>query len=330
MPRGWPELRSCAPGLSSGLGQIRRGPAVCGGSRPGRLIGCQGSNHTAHLHVSGDGSQADAPDLAPGKRFGFIPTALSLAGGGKPETPQLNMAVVTLAEMMEAGAHFGHQTRRWNPKMSRYIYCARNGVHIIDLVQTAVCMNNAYKWTRSAARSGKRFLFVGTKKQASEVIAIEATRCGAAYVNQRWLGGMLTNWTTMRARIDRLKDLERMESSGAIAMRPKKEAAVLRRELERLQKYLGGLKNMRRLPDVVVLVDQRRETNAVLEARKLDIPLVSMLDTNCDPDLCDVPIPCNDDAVRSVQLVLGRLADAINEGRHGAQDQRGGYDDEEG
>ncbi|MGA0022077.1 MAG: 30S ribosomal protein S2, partial [Vulcanococcus sp.] len=187
------------------------------------------------------------------------------------------MAVVTLAEMMEAGAHFGHQTRRWNPKMSRYIYCARNGVHIIDLVQTAVCMNNAYKWVRSAARSGKRFLFVGTKKQASEVIAIEATRCGAAYVNQRWLGGMLTNWTTMRARIDRLKDLERMEASGAIAMRPKKEAAVLRRELERLQKYLGGLKNMRRLPDVVVLVDQRRETNAVLEARKLDIPLVSML-----------------------------------------------------
>ena len=182
------------------------------------------------------------------------------------------------------------------------------------------------KWTRSAARSGKRFLFVGTKKQASEVIAIEATRCGASYVNQRWLGGMLTNWTTMRARIDRLKDLERMESSGAIAMRPKKEAAVLRRELERLQKYLGGLKNMRRLPDVVVLVDQRRETNAVLEARKLDIPLVSMLDTNCDPDLCDVPIPCNDDAVRSVQLVLGRLADAINEGRHGAQDQ--GRDDE--
>jgi small subunit ribosomal protein S2 len=169
-------------------------------------------------------------------------------------------------------------------------------------------------------------LFVGTKKQASEVIALEATRCGASYVNQRWLGGMLTNWTTMRARIDRLKDLERMESSGAIAMRPKKEAAVLRRELDRLQKYLGGLKNMRRLPDVVILVDQRRETNAVLEARKLDIPLVSMLDTNCDPDLCDVPIPCNDDAVRSVQLVLGRLADAINEGRHGAQ-ERGGEDE---
>ncbi len=231
------------------------------------------------------------------------------------------MAVVTLSEMMEAGAHFGHQTRRWNPKMQRYIHCARNGVHIIDLVQTAVCMNNAYKWGRSAARSGKRFLFVGTKKQAAEVVALEASRCGcASYVNQRWLGGMLTNWSTMRARIERLKDLERMESSGAIAMRPKKEASVLRRELDRLQKYLGGLKNMRRLPDVVVLIDQKREYNAVLECRSRTF-LVSMLDTNCDPDLCDVPIPCNDDAVRSVQLIIGRLADAINEGRHGSNDQ---------
>ena len=153
------------------------------------------------------------------------------------------------------------------------------------------------------------------------MVALEAARCGAAYVNQRWLGGMLTNWSTMRARIERLKDLERMESSGAIAMRPKKEASVLRRELDRLQKYLGGLKNMRRLPDVVVLIDQKREYNAVLECQKLDIPVVSMLDTNCDPDLCDVPIPCNDDAVRSVQLIIGRLADGINEGRHGSNDQ---------
>ena len=230
------------------------------------------------------------------------------------------MAIATLTEMMESGAHFGHQTRRWNPKMAPYIYCARNGVHIIDLVKTAVCLNHAYKWVRSASKSGKRFLFVGTKKQAAEVIAQEAKRCGAAYVNQRWLGGMLTNWTTMRARIDHLKDLERMESSGAIAMRPKKEAAVLRRELDRLQKYLGGLKTMRRLPDVVVLVDQKRESNAVLECQKLSIQLVSMLDTNCNPDLCDVPIPCNDDAVRSVHLVLSRLADAINEGRYGSRE----------
>ena len=170
--------------------------------------------------------------------------------------PQQNMAVVTLAEMMEAGAHFGHQTRRWNPKMSRYIYCARNGVHIIDLVQTAVCMNNAYKWV-CAARSGKRFLFVGTKKQASEVIALEASRCGASYVNQRWLGGMLTNWTTMRAyrpsEGPRAHGVLRRDRDASL-----KEAAVLRRELDRLHKYLGGLKNMRRLPDVVVLVDQRR------------------------------------------------------------------------
>jgi small subunit ribosomal protein S2 len=205
--------------------------------------------------------------------------------------------------------------------MDQYIFTSRNGVHIIDLVQTATLMEEAYTFVRSAAEKGQKFLFIGTKRQAAGIVAQESSRCGSHYVNQRWLGGMLTNWTTMRARIDRLKDLERMESSGAIAMRPKKEAAVLRRELERLQKYLGGLKSMRRLPDVVILVDQRRETNAVLEARKLDIPLVSMLDTNCDPDLCDVPIPCNDDAVRSVQLVLGRLADAINEGRHGASDQ---------
>merc|ERR1711937_636982 len=157
------------------------------------------------------------------------------------------MAVVTLSEMMEAGAHFGHQTRRWNPKVSKYIYCARNGVHIIDLVKTALCMNNAYKWTRSAAKSGKRFLFVGTKKQASEVVAQEASRCGAAYVNQRWLGGMLTNWTTMKARIERLKDLERMESSGAIAMRPKKEAAVLRRELERLAEIFRWIKKYEKI-----------------------------------------------------------------------------------
>jgi small subunit ribosomal protein S2 len=210
--------------------------------------------------------------------------------------------------------------------MKRFIFTDRNGIYIIDLQQTLTYIDKAYEFVKETVAHGGTVMFVGTKKQAQESIAEEAARVGMPYVNQRWLGGMLTNWTTMRARIDRLKDLERMESSGAIAMRPKKEAAVLRRELDRLQKYLGGLKNMRRLPDVVVLVDQRRETNAVLEARKLDIPLVSMLDTNCDPDLCDVPIPCNDDAVRSVQLVLGRLADAINEGRHGAQD-RGGDDE---
>ena len=232
------------------------------------------------------------------------------------------MTVVTLGELLDAGVHFGHQASRWNPKMFPYIYAEQNGIHVIDLVQTSRLLTYAHNYVQKNAQENKTFLFVGTKRQATNIIAEEAKKCGAAYVNHRWLGGMLTNWTTMKARIERLKDLERMESSGAIAMRPKKEAAVLRRELERLQKYLGGLKNMRRLPDVVVLVDQRRESNAVLEARKLDISLVSMLDTNCDPDLCEVPIPCNDDAVRSVQLVLGRLADAINEGRKGSNDQR--------
>ena len=208
--------------------------------------------------------------------------------------------------------------------MKPYIFRAHNGVHIIDLTQTVDQLQAACNFLGNTIRGGGKILFVGTKKQAQPIVRELAETHKQHFVTDRWLGGMLTNWTTMKARIDRLKDLERMESSGAIAMRPKKEGAVLRRELERLQKYLGGLKNMRRLPDVVVLVDQRRESNAVLEARKLDIPLVSMLDTNCDPDLCEVPIPCNDDAVRSVQLILGRLADAINEGRHGSNDQRGG------
>ena len=234
----------------------------------------------------------------------------------------MKLPSVTIKNLLEAGVHLGHKTFRWNPKMKKYIFGKRDSIHIIDLTQTVELINVALEKVYNTIINNGKILFVSTKKQASDVVAQEATRCGAAYVNQRWLGGMLTNWTTMKARIERLKELERMESSGSIAMRPKKEAAVLRRELERLQKYLGGLKGMRRLPDVVVLVDQRRESNAVLEARKLDISLVSMLDTNCDPDLCEVPIPCNDDAVRSVQLILGRLADAINEGRKGSNAER--------
>jgi len=229
---------------------------------------------------------------------------------------------ITIQQLLEAGVHLGHKTLRWNPKMKKYIFGKRDSIHIIDLTQTLELTKIALQKVHEVITNNGKILFVSTKKQASEAIADVAKETNQYFVNYRWLGGMLTNWTTMKARIERLKDLERMESSGAIAMRPKKEAAVLRRELERLQKYLGGLKNMRRLPDVVVLVDQRRESNAVLEARKLDISLVSMLDTNCDPDLCEVPIPCNDDAVRSVQLVLGRLADAINEGRKGSNDQR--------
>lgn len=230
------------------------------------------------------------------------------------------MPVVSLAQMMEAGVHFGHQTRRWNPKMSPYIYTSRNGVHIIDLVQTAQLMDDAYNYMRAGAEQGKKFLFIGTKRQAAGIVAQEASRCGAYYINQRWLGGMLTNWTTIKTRVERLKDLERRESSGGLDLLPKKEAAVLRRELEKLQKYLGGIKAMRKIPDVVVIVDQRREYNAVQECLKLGIPIVSLLDTNCDPDVVDIPIPANDDAIRSIKLIVGKLADAIYEGRHGQLD----------
>ncbi len=227
------------------------------------------------------------------------------------------MPVVSLAQMLESGVHFGHQTRRWNPKMDPYIYTARNGVHIIDLVQTAQLMDTAYNYVRTASEQGKKFLFIGTKRQAAGIVAQEAARCGAYYVNQRWLGGMLTNWATIKTRVDRLKDLERREETGAMDMLPKKEAAVLRRELDKLQKYLGGIKAMRKVPDVVLIVDQKREYNAVQECLKLSVPIVSLLDTNCDPDVVDIPIPANDDAIRSIKLIVGRLADAIYEGRHG-------------
>ncbi len=245
------------------------------------------------------------------------------------------MGVVSLAQLLESGVHFGHQTRRWNPKMSPYIFTERNGVHIIDLVQTAQLMEEAYDYMRSASERGEKVLFVGTKRQAAGIIAQEATRCGAYYVNQRWLGGMLTNWTTIKTRADRLKELERMEDTGAMDRRPKKEASMLRRELSKLQKYLGGIKNMRKIPDIVVIVDQRREYNAVQECQKLDIPIVSLLDTNCDPDFTDIPIPGNDDAIRSIKLIVGKLADAIYEGRHGevdssGQDEEYDYDGVEG
>jgi len=230
------------------------------------------------------------------------------------------MSVVSLNQLLESGVHFGHQTRRWNPGMSPYIFTERNGVHIIDLVQTAQLIDSAYDYMRGEAESGKKFLFVGTKRQAAGIIAQEAARCGAFYVNQRWLGGMLTNWTTIKTRVDRLKELENLEETGNLSLRPKKEASMLRRELFKLQKYLGGIKQMRKPPDIVVIVDQRREYNAVRECQKLDIPIVSMLDTNCDPDVVDIPIPANDDAIRSIKLIIGKLADAIYEGRHGELD----------
>jgi len=249
----------------------------------------------------------------------------------KPERRKI-MAVISLAQMMEAGVHFGHQARRWNPKMSPYIYTARNGVHIIDLVQTAQLIERAYVDLRRRAEKGQKFLFVGTKRQATNIIAQEALRCGASYVNQRWLGGMLTNWTTIKTRVDHLKELENQEESGLFKLLPKKEAAVRRQKLERLQKYLNGIKHMRKLPDLVLIVDQRREHNAVLECRKLGIPIVSLLDTNCDPDLVNIPIPANDDAIRSIKLIISTLANAIYEGHYGQPDTDSGddYEDYEG
>ena len=237
------------------------------------------------------------------------------------------MPVVSLAELLESGVHFGHQTRRWNPRMSQYIYTARNGVHIIDLVQTAQLMESAYEYMRSSSERGKRVLFVGTKRQAAGIIAQEASRCGAFYVNQRWLGGMLTNWETIKTRVERLKEIENLEETGALSRRPKKEASVLRREMAKLQKYLGGIKSMRKVPDIVVIIDQKREHNAISECQKLGIPVVSLLDTNCDPLVADVAIPANDDAIRSIKLIVGKLADAIYEGRHGQPDNQDDYDE---
>ncbi len=227
------------------------------------------------------------------------------------------MAVVTLAELLEAGVHFGHQARRWNPKMFPYIYAERNGIHIIDLVQTSQLLTNACEFVRKSSQEGKKFLFVGTKRQAASVVCQEAARCGANYVNQRWLGGILTNWFTIKTRVERLKDLEQKEESGYLDQLPKKEAASIRRELEKLRKNLNGIKTMKRLPDLVVIIDQKRESTAIQECIKLKIPVISILDTNCDPDLTDIPIPANDDAIRSIKLILGKLADSIYEGSNG-------------
>lgn len=227
------------------------------------------------------------------------------------------MAVVTLAELLEAGVHFGHQARRWNPKMFPYIYAERNGIHIIDLVQTSQLLTNACEFVRKSSQEGKKFLFVGTKRQAASVVCQEAERCGANYVNQRWLGGILTNWFTIKTRVERLKDLEQKEESGYLDQLPKKEAASIRRELEKLRKNLNGIKTMKRLPDLVVIIDQKRESTAIQECIKLKIPVISILDTNCDPDLTDIPIPANDDAIRSIKLILGKLADSIYEGSNG-------------
>lgn len=227
------------------------------------------------------------------------------------------MSVVSMKQLLEAGVHFGHQTRRWNPKMKQYIFQERNGIYIIDLQKTVKMMDVAYNFIRELAARGGKVLFVGTKKQAQDAIKEEATRCGMFYVNQRWLGGTLTNFQTIKTRIDRLKEIEKMEEDGTFEVLPKKEVLVLKREKERLEKFLGGIKEMTEYPDAIFIVDPRKERIAVQEARKLNIPIVAMVDTNCDPDEIDYVIPANDDAIRAVRLITSKIADAVIEGRQG-------------
>ena len=227
------------------------------------------------------------------------------------------MSVVSMKQLLEAGVHFGHQTRRWNPKMATYIYTERNGIYIIDLQKTVKKLEEAYSFVRDLAANGESLLFVGTKKQAQDAIREEAERVGQFYVNARWLGGMLTNFRTMRTRIDRLAQLRKMEEDGTFDMLPKKEVIKHQGEIAKLEKYLGGVKDMKRLPGALFIVDPRKERNAIAEARKLHIPIVAIVDTNCDPDEIDYVIPGNDDAIRAIRLIAATMANAVVEGRQG-------------
>jgi len=227
------------------------------------------------------------------------------------------MAVISMKQLLEAGVHFGHQTRRWNPKMARYIFTERNGIYIIDLQKTVKKVEEAYNFVRDLAASGGKMLFVGTKKQAQESVKEEAERTGHYYINQRWLGGTLTNFTTIQKRTARLAELKRMEEDGTFSVLPKKEVIVLRKEMERLEKFLGGIAHMDKLPDALFVIDPRKERIAVAEARKLGIPIVAIVDTNCDPDEVDYVIPGNDDAIRAVKLLTNKMADALLEGAQG-------------
>nr|NNM90017.1 30S ribosomal protein S2 [Bacilli bacterium] len=227
------------------------------------------------------------------------------------------MAVISMKQLLEAGVHFGHQTRRWNPKMERYIFTERNGIYIIDLQKTVKKVEEAYQFVRDIAAEGKTVLFVGTKKQAQDSVREEAIRCGGYFVNQRWLGGTLTNFSTIQKRIDRLRELEKMELDGTFDVLPKKEVILLHKEQERLEKFLGGIKDMKKLPGALFVIDPRKERIAVAEARKLGIPIFGIVDTNCDPDEIDYVIPGNDDAIRAVKLLAGKMADAVIEGAQG-------------
>ncbi|MGX7417726.1 30S ribosomal protein S2 [Carnobacterium gallinarum] len=227
------------------------------------------------------------------------------------------MAVISMKQLLEAGVHFGHQTRRWNPKMKRYIFTERNGIYIIDLQKTVKLVDEAYNYMKDVAENGGIALFVGTKKQAQEAVKDEAIRSGQYFVNHRWLGGTLTNWDTIQKRIKRLKEINKMEEDGTFDLLPKKEVGILMKQRERLEKFLGGIQDMPRIPDVMFIVDPRKERIAVQEAHKLNIPIVGIVDTNCDPDEIDVVIPANDDAIRAVKLLTAKMADAMIEGRQG-------------
>ena len=227
------------------------------------------------------------------------------------------MAVISMKQLLEAGVHFGHQTRRWNPKMAEYIFTERNGIYIIDLQKTVKKVEEAYMFVRQIAEEGKDILFVGTKKQAMDAVKEEATRCGMHYINARWLGGMLTNFKTIKTRIRRLEQLHKMQEDGTFDMLPKKEVIKLEHDIEKLEKYLGGIKSMPKLPGALFIIDTKKEHNAVSEARKLGIPIVAIVDTNCDPDEVDVVIPGNDDAIRAVKLMCACMANAVIEGKQG-------------
>ncbi|AZV42300.1 30S ribosomal protein S2 [Peribacillus asahii] len=229
------------------------------------------------------------------------------------------MSVISMKQLLEAGVHFGHQTRRWNPKMKKYIFTERNGIYIIDLQKTVKKVEEAYNFVKEIAANGGTVLFVGTKKQAQESVKEEAIRSGQFYVNQRWLGGTLTNFETIQKRIKRLKDIEKMEADGVFDVLPKKEVIQLKKEWDRLEKFLGGIKEMKSIPDAIFVIDPRKERIAVAEAHKLNIPLVGIVDTNCDPDEIDVVIPANDDAIRAVKLLTGKMADAILEAKQGEE-----------
>ncbi len=229
------------------------------------------------------------------------------------------MSVISMKQLLEAGVHFGHQTRRWNPKMKKYIFTERNGIYIIDLQKTVKKVEEAYNFVKELAGNGGKILFVGTKKQAQDSVRDEAARSGMYFVNQRWLGGTLTNFETIQKRISRLKDIERMAEDGTFEVLPKKEVVQLRKQQERLEKFLGGIKDMKGLPDALFIIDPRKERIAVAEAHKLNIPIVGIVDTNCDPDEIDYVIPANDDAIRAVKLLTGKMADAILEAKQGEE-----------